>query len=152
MPVFFASGCADTVVYGYNTSEIEYDWGKIGARLLGNKTRESFKLTSGPPYELFIWVVSENNVLNKFKVNKVSLRYKKDSKTIFSTQDGLSLKVIKEKDRYAAYLSFKKINFSFEDLNLLIIFQTSDGENINEHEALFNFEKKYERYWQLVSH
>lgn len=149
---FFATGCADTIVYGYNTSEIEYDWGKIGARLLGNNTRESFKLISGPPYELFIWFVSENNILNKFEVHKVSLRYKDDSKTIFSTQNNLSLEVIREKDRYVAYLSFKKINCSFKDLNLVISFKTSDGDNIKEHEASFHFEKQYERYWQLVSH
>jgi hypothetical protein len=115
------SGCIKKIIiYDFKSSEIKYEWGEVGGRLLGKKTETTFTVTSASPYELLIWFHSNELSKGIVEISEISLINAKTKRNILDQKKSMKLPFESNKKGVTAYYSIKNLKMEYENTLLEI--------------------------------
>ncbi|MEH0020691.1 MAG: hypothetical protein V6Z89_13610 [Desulfobacter sp.] len=131
---------------------MKYDWGKIGARLLGEKNETTFTFTSTSPYKLFLWFDAEDFSKSIVEILEIKLINSKNGTIILDQKKSISLRFQKEEEGKRAYYSVEDLKMGYENYILQIDFRLGQLAGSQELTATIEFETDFKEYYMLASH
>lgn len=141
-------------VYGFKSVEKEFDWGVMGAKLIGSESRKGCKVVKNSPYELFLWFGSESFLEGSISIEDIKLINKRTGKTVFMENKVPEQSIEKQNaldgTSYFSFFSFENINMPHQDMRLQIVFQLKQHDNSTEYKINLLFKTDHQKFRRIV--
>lgn len=149
-PVFFVGCFKNYEVYGYQKAEKEYEWGVVGAKLMGSKKKEGNTIIKNAPYDLLIWFGSDTLLDGSAKITDLYLWDLKTKKIALTIKNTPEVYLEKLNSKYRAYFTFEDIKMDYSEavLNIKFVFR-KDSQQI-ENGAEFHFKPEFKKFRRIV--
>ncbi|PIE74474.1 MAG: hypothetical protein CSA18_04890 [Deltaproteobacteria bacterium] len=138
------------IVYDYKPIETKFNWGIVGARLLGSEKESRNTITKGSPYELLVWFGSDTYIKGNIHINNLKLIYNNSDNVAFVKHDIMTESIVKKTENYRAYFSFNNIDISYDDMVLQIEFQLEQDGKLFDYITDLFFEKDYREFRRII--
>ena len=71
--------------YGFKSNENNFNWGVVGAKLIGNEKKQQNTIIESSPYELFLWFGSDTFMKGDIHIKNLKLVNAETKKVIFES-------------------------------------------------------------------
>lgn len=134
-------------MYAYKEVSSRYDWGLIGAKLIGSFETTADDVTiSGSPYELLIWFDSVTDAPQKVIVEEVKLVATTSNEVVFQKNEIIEKMFAVDNEQRSAYFSYPKLKFDYNQYQLIITFSIETDGKTTQHQSEMIFKKAYKEF------
>jgi hypothetical protein len=143
------SGCyRNFEVYEFKSTENHYDWGVVGAKLIGNKQLQGNTIIESSPYELLIWFDSKKLPNKVSGIKNIKLIYADSRKTAFQKENIHSSKTTAIKR--SKYFSFKNIELKYKKIICSITFLYESKNKTTELKTDIILETDFKKFKRII--
>jgi hypothetical protein len=135
-------------VYEFKSKENHYEWGLVGAKLIGNKKLKGNTTVESSPYELLIWFDSKNLPNNVTEIKNIILMYA-DSKNIAFQKENIYLSDETTVNN-SKYYSIKNLELRYHNMICSITFLCQHNNEIVEYKTEIIFETDFKKFKRII--
>ena len=135
LTIFLCSCYRNYEVYEFKSTENHYEWGLVGAKLIGNKELKRNTIVESSPYKLLIWFDSKELPNKVIEIKNIKLVYADSLKTAFQ-KENIHLRdatIVK----HSKYFSLKYLELEYHNIICYITFLYQEDTEIIEYNLDF---------------
>lgn len=148
LTLFLFSCYRNYEVYEFKSKEKHYEWGLVGAKLIGNKERKGNTIVERSPYELLIWFDSKESAEKVIEIKNIKLMYVDSQNTAFQEENiNLGKGTL---DNTSKYFSFRNLELEYHNMICYINFLYQHNNEITEYKTEILFETDFKEFKRIV--
>lgn len=136
-------------VYGFKTVEKNFEWGIVGAKLMGSESRKGNTIIKSSPYKLFLWFGSDTFMEGDISIEDIKLLNKRTGKHAFKG-NALLESINKETGGYFANFLIENIKIPYENTELQIRFQLRQKNKSVKYKVSLLFKTDHQKFRRII--
>ena len=136
-------------VYGFKDVENNFEWGIVGAGLMGSESRKGNTIIKGSPYKIFLWFGSESFIEGDIFIEDIKLLNKRTGKHVFKGA-ALFESITKATGGYFANFLIENIKIPYENMELQMTFQLKQGNKSSKYQVNLLFKADHQNFRRII--
>ncbi len=137
-------------IYSFNSVEKNFEWGLVGAKLMGSETRKGNTIIKSSPYELFLWFGSETFMEGVVSIEDIKLLNKRTGNSVFIKNETPEKRIEKQTNLYRAYFSFENLKIPYENMELQMTFQLRQKNKSTKYKVSLLFKTEHQKFRRII--
>ncbi len=148
--LLFLCGCYRNYdVYGFKDVENNFEWGIVGAGLMGSESRKGNTIIKGSPYKLFLWFGSKSFMEGDVFIEDIKLLNKRTGKYEYK-ETSLLESINKATGGYFANFLIENIKLPYENMELQMTFQLKQDDKSSKYQVNLLFETDHQKFRRII--
>lgn len=137
-------------VQGFSSETSEFNWGSVGAKLIGKEKNIRNTAVLGSPYELFIWFDSTDSLSEHVNISQIKLIYQNNNKIAFERNNVFRGYFKQKRSVYSSYFSIKYLDLEYLDMILLLDFTLKRKNKLTQYKVKIFLNKEHEKFRRII--